>query len=75
MVRINKIVEEEGIEAELIAKCEFFNAGTLLSLLLIPKSLRMVLRIDFNDRFPFPAPRNSFPSDIVLNCLRVIFLA
>lgn len=27
LVRINKIAEEEGIECELLAKCEFFNAG------------------------------------------------
>jgi len=27
MVRINKISKDEGIECELLAKCEFFNAG------------------------------------------------
>ncbi|KAG5188511.1 tryptophan synthase beta subunit-like PLP-dependent enzyme [Tribonema minus] len=27
MVRINKIVADEGLECELLAKCEFFNAG------------------------------------------------
>ncbi len=27
IVRINKIAEDEGIECELLAKCEFFNAG------------------------------------------------
>jgi cystathionine beta-synthase len=27
MVRINKIAEEEGITCELLAKCEYFNAG------------------------------------------------
>ncbi|EGD77032.1 cystathionine-beta-synthase [Salpingoeca rosetta] len=27
LVRINKIAEEEGLECELLAKCEFFNSG------------------------------------------------
>ena len=27
LVRINRIAEEEGLECELYAKCEFFNAG------------------------------------------------
>merc|ERR1712032_1433197 len=27
LVRINKITEEEGVECEVLAKCEFFNAG------------------------------------------------
>ena len=27
MVRINRICEEEGVECEIVAKCEFFNAG------------------------------------------------
>ena len=27
LVRINKIAKDEGIECELLAKCEFFNAG------------------------------------------------
>ncbi len=27
MVRINRIGKEEGIECELVAKCEFFNSG------------------------------------------------
>lgn len=27
MVRINRIGLEEGLECELVAKCEFFNAG------------------------------------------------
>ncbi|CAN0346346.1 unnamed protein product, partial [Hapterophycus canaliculatus] len=27
MIRINHIAQEEGLECELLAKCEFFNAG------------------------------------------------
>lgn len=27
MVRLNKITKEYGIECDLVAKCEFFNAG------------------------------------------------
>jgi hypothetical protein len=27
LIRINKITEEEGVECEILAKCEFFNAG------------------------------------------------
>jgi len=27
MIRINRIGKKEGIECELVAKCEFFNAG------------------------------------------------
>ena len=27
MVRINRIGQEEGIECDLVVKCEFFNAG------------------------------------------------
>lgn len=27
MIRINHIAHEEGLECELLAKCEFFNAG------------------------------------------------
>jgi len=27
LIRINKIAEEEGVECEIVAKCEFYNAG------------------------------------------------
>lgn len=27
LVRVNKIAKEEGVECEILAKCEFFNAG------------------------------------------------
>lgn len=27
MVRINRLAQEAGLECELVAKCEFFNAG------------------------------------------------
>jgi len=27
MIRLNRIPKEEGIECEIVAKCEFFNPG------------------------------------------------
>lgn len=35
MIRMTHIAAEEGLECELLAKCEFFNAGGSIKVLLV----------------------------------------
>lgn len=39
MIRIKHIAQEEGLECELLAKCEFFNAGGSIKVCLMLRRL------------------------------------